>query len=47
MRKWGALHAAFDMPAQRCGSAALDRRHDLELAEAHTLAKIILFSSTE
>jgi hypothetical protein len=23
------------MTAQRCRSAALDRRHDLELAEAH------------
>jgi hypothetical protein len=31
----GALLAAFDMPAQRHRSAALDRRHDLELAEAH------------
>jgi len=31
----GALLAAFDMPAQRRRSAALDRRHDLELAEAH------------
>jgi len=30
----GAVLAAFDMPAQRRGSAALDRRHDLELAEA-------------
>ena len=27
--------AAFDMAAQRRGSAALDRRHRLELAEAH------------
>jgi len=27
--------AALDMAAQRRGSAALDRRHDLELAEAH------------
>jgi hypothetical protein len=27
--------AAFDMPAQRRRSAALDRRNDLELAEAH------------
>jgi len=27
--------AAFDMAAQRRRSAALDRRHDLELAEAH------------
>jgi len=27
--------AAFDMPAQRRRSAALDRRHDLQLAEAH------------
>jgi len=31
----GALLAAFDMPAQRRRSAALDRRHELELAEAH------------
>ena len=31
----GAGFAAFDMAAQRRGSAALDRRHDLELAEAH------------
>src|SRR5438105_8887743 len=31
----GAGLAAFDMTAQRCRSAALDRRHDLELAEAH------------
>jgi hypothetical protein len=31
----GALLAAFDMAAQRRRSAALDRRHDLELAEAH------------
>jgi hypothetical protein len=41
----GALRAAFDMPAQRPHgsspwaegprSAALDRRHHLELAEAH------------
>jgi len=31
----GALLAAFDMSAQRRRSAALDRRHDLELAEAH------------
>src|SRR5262249_13228856 len=30
----GALLAAFGMPAQRRRSAALDRRHDLELAEA-------------
>ena len=27
--------AAFDMAAQRRRSAALDRRHDLQLAEAH------------
>jgi hypothetical protein len=27
--------AAFDMSAQRRRSAALDRRHDLQLAEAH------------
>ena len=31
----GALLAAFDMAAQRRRSAAFDRRHDLELAEAH------------
>ena len=31
----GAVLTAFDMPAQRRRSAALDRRHDLELAEAH------------
>ena len=31
----GALLAAFDMTAQRRRSAALDRRHDLELAEAY------------
>jgi len=31
----GAGFAAFDMTAQRLRSAALDRRHDLELAEAH------------
>jgi len=31
----GAVLAAFDMAAQRRGSAALDRRHDLELVEAH------------
>ena len=30
----GAGFAAFDMTAQRLRSAALDRRHDLELAEA-------------
>jgi hypothetical protein len=30
-----AVLTAFDMPAQRRRSAALDRRHDLELAEAH------------
>jgi len=30
----GALLAAFDMPAQRRRLATLDRRHDLELAEA-------------
>jgi hypothetical protein len=27
--------AAFDMTAQGCRSATLDRRHDLQLAEAH------------
>jgi hypothetical protein len=31
----GALLAALDMTAQRHRSAALDRRHDLQLAEAH------------
>src|SRR5215470_6937452 len=31
----GALLAAFDVTAQRRRSAALDRRHDLRLAEAH------------
>jgi hypothetical protein len=31
----GAGFAAFDMTAQRRRSAALDRRHDLQLAEAH------------
>ena len=31
----GAGLAAFDMPAQRRRSAALYRRHELELAEAH------------
>jgi len=30
-----AVLTAFDMPAQRRRSATLDRRHDLELAEAH------------
>ena len=35
MRSVRAVLAAFDMPAQRRRSAALDRRHDLELAEAH------------
>ena len=30
-----AVLTAFDMPAQRRRSAALDRRHDLELAETH------------
>src|SRR5215468_2736386 len=30
-----AVFAAFDMTAQRRRSAAFDRRHDLELAEAH------------
>jgi len=30
-----AVLAAFDMTAQRRRSAAFDRRHDLELAEAH------------
>ena len=31
----GAVLAAFDMPAQRRRPAALERRHDLQLAEAH------------
>ena len=31
----GAGLAALDMTAQRRRSATLDRRHDLELAEAH------------
>jgi hypothetical protein len=31
----GAVLTAFDMAAQRRRSAALDCRHDLELAEAH------------
>ena len=30
-----AVLATFDVTAQRCRSAALDRRHDFELAEAH------------
>jgi hypothetical protein len=30
----GAVLTAFDMTAQRRRSAALDRRHDLQLAEA-------------
>jgi len=30
-----AVLTAFDMPAQRRRSATLDRRHELELAEAH------------
>jgi hypothetical protein len=30
-----AVFASFDMTAQRRRSAAFDRRHDLELAEAH------------
>jgi len=30
-----AVFAAFDMTAQRRRSAAFDRRHDLELPEAH------------
>jgi hypothetical protein len=30
-----ACVAALDMTAQRRRSASLDRRHDLELAEAH------------
>jgi hypothetical protein len=31
----GAVLAARDMPAERRRAAALDGRHDLELAEAH------------
>jgi hypothetical protein len=31
----GAVLTAFDMTAQRRRPAALDRRHDLQLAEAH------------
>ena len=31
----GALLAARDMPSERRRAAVLDRRHDLELAEAH------------
>ena len=31
----GAVLTAFDMTAQRRCPAALDRRHDLQLAEAH------------
>ena len=30
-----ALLAAYDMPAESCGAATLDRRHHLELVEAH------------
>src|SRR5436309_8547947 len=30
-----AVFASFDMTAQRRRSAAFDRRHDLELAQAH------------
>jgi hypothetical protein len=31
----GAVFAARDMPAEGCRAAALDRRHYLQLAEAH------------
>ena len=30
-----AVHAALDVPAERGGATDLDRRHDLELGEAH------------
>ena len=35
MRVWRAVLAALDMTAERRRAAALDRRHDLQLAEAH------------
>ncbi len=35
MRQVAAVLAAFDMTAERRRAAAFDRRHDLELAEAH------------
>ena len=35
-----AVLTAFDMPAQRRRSATLDRRHELELAEAHSRARV-------
>ena len=34
-RRIGAVLTARDMAAEGCGAAALDRRHHLELAEAH------------
>ena len=30
-----AVHAALDVPAERGGATDLDRRHDLQLGEAH------------
>ncbi len=30
-----AVLAALDVTAERCGATGLDRRHDLQLAEAH------------
>ena len=35
MRRCVAVLAARDMPAERRRAAALDRRHHLQLAEAH------------
>ena len=35
MRSVRAVLAALDMAAERRRAAALDRRHDLQLAEAH------------
>ena len=35
MRVCAAVLAALDMPAERRRAAALDRRHHLQLAEAH------------
>ena len=35
MRRCAPALAAFDVAAQGCRSAALNRRHDLQLAEAH------------
>jgi len=34
-RRIGAVLTARDMAAEGCGAAALDRRHHLELTEAH------------